>query len=133
MGNRARARLHKPPEELLAAESMASESRCARLNRHTKGRQNTWSKSDIDALAKDGVGKIPRHPVSTVFLDRVSKAIQKGYALDIVYRDWGGKKSNRRIHPKAWVNGDHFTAFCELRHDKRGFRVQRMADCRAVT
>ena len=124
MGKRIKPGLHEPPEELRVAESMAPKERCDWRNRHYKEAPYTWS--------RERVRKISKHPVSTVFRDRVSKAIQKGYALDMVYRDWEGRKTIRRIHPKTWVKEDRFTAFCELRHDNRDFRVHRMADCRVV-
>ena len=62
-------------------------------------------------------------------LDQIEAAIQNRRALDITYAREDGTPSTRRIQPgvmlfwgKVWTIG----AWCELRQDYRGFRVDRM-------
>ena len=62
-------------------------------------------------------------------LDQIVEAIETRHALDIAYAREDGTPSQRRIQPgvvlfwgKVWTIG----AWCELRQDYRGFRVDRM-------
>ena len=62
-------------------------------------------------------------------LDQIEAAITQRHALDIAYAREDGTPSQRRIQPgvllfwgKVWTIG----AWCELRQDYRGFRVDRM-------
>lgn len=62
-------------------------------------------------------------------LDQIVAAIENRHALDIAYAREDGTASERRIEPgvllfwgKVWTIG----AWCELRQDYRGFRVDRM-------
>jgi predicted DNA-binding transcriptional regulator YafY len=62
-------------------------------------------------------------------LDQIETAITQRHALDIAYAREDGTPSTRRIQPgvllfwgKVWTIG----AWCDLRQDYRGFRVDRM-------
>ena len=64
--------------------------------------------------------------------DFVAAAIESGDTLQIQYLDGAGAATARTIRPKTWVDGDRFTAFCELRNAERDFRVSRIKSCRVV-
>lgn len=62
-------------------------------------------------------------------LDQIVEAIESRHAIDIAYAREDGTPSQRRIQPgvvlfwgKVWTIG----AWCDLRQDYRGFRVDRM-------
>ncbi len=68
-------------------------------------------------------------PGTRTRLDQIEAAITQRHALDIAYAREDGTPSTRRIQPgvllfwgKVWTIG----AWCELRQDYRGFRVDRM-------
>lgn len=68
-------------------------------------------------------------PDTRTRLDQIETAITQRHALDIAYAREDGTPSQRRIQPgvllfwgKVWTIG----AWCELRQDYRGFRVDRM-------
>jgi len=66
------------------------------------------------------------------FRDRISEAIKTGVHVKLVYRDRNGIKTVRTVRPLRWVEGDRFTAYCELRGDERDFCVRRLLDCQAA-
>jgi predicted DNA-binding transcriptional regulator YafY len=68
-------------------------------------------------------------PDTRARLDQIEAAITNRHALDIAYAREDGTPSTRRIQPgvllfwgKVWTIG----AWCDLRQDYRGFRVDRM-------
>lgn len=68
-------------------------------------------------------------PETRARLDQIVDAIETRHALDIAYAREDGTPSHRRIQPgvvlfwgKVWTIG----AWCDLRQDYRGFRVDRM-------
>lgn len=60
---------------------------------------------------------------------QVGAAIEDGATVEINYTDFNGNGSRRVIRPRVWVDGDRFTAFCELRQAERDFRVSRITSC----
>lgn len=61
----------------------------------------------------------------------IRKAIRKRFVTQLIYTDSEGKGSRRRVHPLVvWniTDGWMFSAWCELRHDFRTFRCDRIAD-----
>lgn len=91
--------------------------------------------ADLKAQAVDmplyAVGKAAPDlsPETRERLDQIEAAIQSRHALDIAYAREDGTASTRRIQPgvllfwgKVWTIG----AWCDLRQDYRGFRVDRM-------
>lgn len=61
----------------------------------------------------------------------IRKAIRKRFVTQLIYTDSEGKGSIRRVHPLVVWNlteGWMFSAWCELRHDFRTFRCDRIAD-----
>lgn len=59
----------------------------------------------------------------------VEEAIEGGRALRLRYRDRNGQVSTRVVEPAALMagrNGWYLLAFCRLRHEGRGFRLDRI-------
>lgn len=62
----------------------------------------------------------------------IKAAIEDGATLEITYTDFNGNATTRIIRPRAWVDGDRFTAFCELRQAERDFRITRISSCKPL-
>lgn len=69
---------------------------------------------------------------STDITGLITAAIEDGGTIEILYSDFNGNQTQRIIRPRAWVDGDRFTAFCELRNAERDFRISRMSSCRPL-
>jgi predicted DNA-binding transcriptional regulator YafY len=64
--------------------------------------------------------------------DMIRRAIREEQKLDIGYRDENERESSRQVRPLAiiyYVHAMLMVAWCELRHDFRHFRVDRMLSC----
>jgi len=61
--------------------------------------------------------------------DFIETAMASGGSVTIAYTDFKGDTTTRTIGPTVWVNGDQFTAFCELRNAERNFLVSRINKC----
>jgi len=127
--------LHEPPSELRRALAMPPDRR--RKKRNVYRRKNPTGAEIEDWLNSLGQRRKQKlckadPPISPRFLELVSRAIEEGRVLDLVYRDRNEVKTRRRVRPLRWVDDDRFTAHCELRDAKRDFRVSRVADCRSV-
>lgn len=59
----------------------------------------------------------------------ISDAISNNRAVEILYSDFNNNESTRVITPIAWVDGDKFVAYCNLRKEERHFRVSRIGRC----
>lgn len=56
-------------------------------------------------------------------------AISNNREVEIFYSDYNSNESTRVIAPIAWVDGDKFVAYCNLRKEERHFRVSRISRC----
>ena len=59
----------------------------------------------------------------------INQAISTGSMVQIVYKDYHGRVTERSITPLEWVTHDKIRAFCHLRGAERDFRVDRIASC----
>lgn len=71
-------------------------------------------------------------PAGTTTRQLVEAAMESGDSLQISYTDFNGNATTRCIRPRVWVDGDRFTAFCDLRNAERDFRVSRIASCQSA-
>jgi ATP-dependent DNA helicase PIF1 len=62
----------------------------------------------------------------------IEAAMESGDSIEISYTDFNGNTTTRCIRPRVWVDGDRFTAFCDMRQAERDFRVSRISSCRGV-
>lgn len=69
-------------------------------------------------------------PVSEALRERIQKTIEDEVTIYLVYRDVEGKITERHVFPVSMPTNLHLVAFCELRHDYRTFRLDRIIDCR---
>ncbi len=71
-----------------------------------------------------------------MLIDRLEQAVDNRMGLDFSYSDKAGSQTNRQVRPlglyfwgKVWT----LVAWCELRHDFRMFRLDRMAKVTGTT
>lgn len=62
----------------------------------------------------------------------IEAAMVSGDSVEVSYTDYNGNTTARSIRPRAWVDTDRFTAFCDLRNAERDFRVSRIKKCKNV-
>jgi len=89
------------------------------------------SKLDVDAVPIHAIGMGPTTALARELLDQIQTACNARTRLDFAYRDKDDSATTRTIRPLGlWFWGQVWTlvAWCELRHDFRVFRVDRMSN-----
>jgi predicted DNA-binding transcriptional regulator YafY len=102
-------------QKLTGVMASAPRSTASRLVSHIRVAQGAASKPSV--------------PVA----ETIQKALLDGLAIEIRYRDFGGRETQRVVEPAGLVgtrHGWYVAAWCRLRQGPRAFRVDRITSAR---